>query len=89
MKDTIIKVIRDLSAKKLQEDNTPEAWLKKTLTKKELKHIKVKYFRKGILGLNVDSSSWIYTLNLKKEALLKKFQQCCAALKDIRFTLGE
>jgi len=67
----------------------PEQWLKKALTKKELRHIKVKYFRKGILGLSVDSSAWLYILSLRKEELLHKLKQENTGLKNINFRIGE
>lgn len=69
--------------------DTPEDFLKKILTKRESKHIKVNYFRKGVLGINVDSSSWLYQLSLGKEDLLLKLTTRFKEVKDIRFRLGE
>ena len=66
-----------------------EEALKKLLTKKELKHIKLHYFKKGILGIKVDSSGWLYQFSLKKEVLLKDLQPGLAEIKSIRFSLGE
>jgi hypothetical protein len=90
IKDTIELVIRDLLTKKSGiNDEGPEAWLRKVLTKKELGHIKLQYFRKGIMGLSVDSSSWMYSLGLKKEVLLNKLKKCSQDVKDIRFSIGD
>jgi len=58
------------------------------LTKKELGHIKVNYFRRGILGVNVDSSAWLYYLSLKKDTLLAHLQTKSRAVKEIRFYVG-
>ena len=69
--------------------DNPEQWLKKALTKKELRHIKVKYFSKGILGLSVDSSAWLYILSLRKEELLNKLKQDSPGLKNINLRIGE
>lgn len=90
IKDTLQKVMRGIEAKKkgLPADS-PEALLKKFLTKKELKHIKFHYFKKGVLNLSVDSSSWLYQLSLQKRDLLAKLTQKSGAIKDIRFRLGE
>ena len=66
-----------------------QQWLKKVLTKKELGHIRVKYFSKGILGLSVDSSAWLYILSLKKDALLQELKKEHPALKNINFRIGE
>ncbi|MCK9432083.1 MAG: hypothetical protein PHQ84_02280 [Candidatus Omnitrophica bacterium] len=90
LKKTLDGVMRRLSAK--QEvfcDNGPQGWLKKALTKKELGHIKIKYFNKGILGIDVDSSVWLYVLSLKKETLLKTLQKNDPGLKNIYFRIGD
>ena len=90
IKDTIELVIQDLLAKKGGlNDEGPEAWLRKVLTKKEMGHIKLQYFRKGILGLSVDSSSWMYSLGLKKEIILNKLRQCSKDVKELRFSIGD
>ena len=90
IKDTISIVIKALEAKKLGlSGENPEEWLKKVLTKKELRHIKFNYFRKGIIGINVDSSSWLYNFTLQKDVLLAKLNRQSNAVKNIRFSLGE
>lgn len=90
IKDTVeavISGIREKNQKKTRDD--PRSWLKKTLSKKELVHIGFKYFNKGILGLRVDSSSWLYYMNLHKEELLEKLKKNNITVKDIRFWMGE
>ena len=89
IKDTIVSVIKGLEKKIASADDNPEEWLKKVLTKKELGHIKFNYFKKGLLNINVDSSGWLYSLNLQKEKLLEKFKQCSSKVKDVRFRIGE
>jgi len=90
LKNTLDDLMRQLGAKKtVFQDTGPHQWLKKTLTKKELEHIRVKYFSKGILGLSVDSSAWLYILSLKKEALLKELKKENPELKNINFRIGE
>ena len=90
IKDTIASVIGNLVAKKQGEvGGGPEGLLKKALTKKELGHIKFNYFKKGVININVDSSSWLYSLNLKKEELLEKLGKESSKIKDIRFRIGE
>lgn len=89
IKDTVINVMQQLEAKKTGVCAEPQVLLKKVLTKKELKHTKFHYFRKGILSLHVDSSSWLYNLALKKEGLLLKLNKESCAIKDIRFRIGE
>ncbi len=90
LKKTLDEVMRGLSAKNSSAPEAdPQQWLKKALTKKELQHIKVKYFSKGTLGLSVDSSAWLYVLSLKKEELLGKLKKENPGLKNISFRIGE
>ena len=90
IKNTLADLMCQLDAKKtVFQDTGPQQWLKKTLTKKELGHIRVKYFSKGILGLSVDSSAWLYILSLKKEELLKELKKENPELKNINFRIGE
>jgi len=90
IKDTLLNLMQRLETKKTGIcDAAPWAPLKKVLTKKELAHIKFNYFRKGILSLYVDSSSWLYSFSLKKEDLLLGLNKKSGAVKDIRFRIGE
>jgi hypothetical protein len=90
IKDTVKNIIESLE--KIKKDNpqsNPQVVLKKILTKKELRHIKFNYFRKGIFGIKVDSSAWLYYLNLHKEGLLNKLSRVYPEIREIRFSLGE
>lgn len=62
--------------------------LKKSLTKKEIRHIKFNYFKRGTLSISVDSSGWLYQLSLKKEDLLAGLRRDLKDIKNIRFRLG-
>jgi hypothetical protein len=89
IKDTVINVMQGITAQKAAKgDRDPEKWLKKILTKKELAHIKFHYFKKGTLGLFVDSSSWLYSFSLKKKHWLAELHAVSCAIKDIRFRIG-
>jgi len=90
IKDTVIRVMQGLQVGKTGAcGGDLRNLLKKALTKKELAHIKFNYFRKGTLSLRVDSSSWLYSLNLKKEGLLAKLSKKSREIKDIRLCIGE
>lgn len=88
---TTVKGVMGQWDKKRQGAWGDEPWglFKKILTKRELTHIKFNYFKGGILALSVDSSAWLYKLNLKKETLLAAANKKSDNLKDIRFCLGE
>jgi hypothetical protein len=89
IKETVKAVMERLADKDSERRALdPRGILRKALTKKEREHIKFNYFKGGILNLNVDSSSWLYNLNLKKESLVARLNKKLKALKDIRFRVG-
>jgi hypothetical protein len=91
LKEAIAGLMHKLEGQK--QDTPPDdpgSFLKKAFTKKELEHIRSSYFRNGILAIGVDSSSWLYSLSLKKEQKLSKLRDKLKIIvKDIRFFLGE
>ena len=90
LKKTLDEVMKGIDVKKnASSEAGPQQWLKKALTKRELQHIKVKYFSKGVLGLSVDSSAWLYILSLKKEELLENLKKESSELKNISLRIGE
>jgi len=90
LKNTLNDLMRQLGTKKtVFQEAGPQQWLKKALTKRELGHIRVKYFNAGILGLTVDSSAWLYILSLKKDELLQELKKENPELKNINFRIGE
>jgi len=90
IKDTLQKLMQSWEKKiKLSGQDAPEVLLKKCLTKKELGHIRFRYFKKGILGTSVDSSTWLYYFNLQKEKLLGKLRQQSGKIKEVRFYIGD
>ncbi len=89
IKNTLQVFMEGLRTKKEAPLNNPEVILSRVLSKKEYPHVRVKYFQKGILNISVDSSSWLYYLNLKKEGLLKCFAEEMPQVKDIRFCIGQ
>lgn len=88
IKDIVTDLMQGLKSKKPLKDD-PEVILKKVLSKKELGHVRFRYFRKGILGIAVDSSTRLYQLNLQKAQLLAKLGKKSPDIKDIRLYLGE
>jgi hypothetical protein len=91
IKDTVKNLMQswDVKRKRASKDD-PRVLLKKIFTKKELGHVKFNYFRKGTIGINVDSSAWLYHFSLQKENLLAKLHRKHSnTIKDIRFRIGE
>ncbi|MCX5701303.1 MAG: hypothetical protein NTZ63_07175 [Candidatus Omnitrophica bacterium] len=90
LKETIQNVFKELVAKKDGVAGPgPEGWLKKVLTKNELGHIKFQYLRKGVLGIIVDSSACLYSLNLKKASLISKLKKISSEVQEIRLSIGD
>ncbi len=89
IRGAVKEVMRRLEIKKKTSSVvSPQALLERALSRKELKHIRLSYFKKGILSINVDSSSWLYQLNLKKADLLAQLEKKAVDIRDIRFRLG-
>lgn len=90
IKDTILQVFKNIEAKKPGSGALdPQEWFKNALTKKELGHIKFRTLRKGVVYLNVDSSSWLYYFSLQKERFLSRFKEKFSEAHEIRLRLGE
>ncbi|MDP2905694.1 MAG: DciA family protein [Candidatus Omnitrophota bacterium] len=89
IKDTINAVMQGLAQKKKAAGDDTRELLKKVLTKNELAHIKCNYFRKGILGILVDSSSVYYKLNLRKNELIEKLSKELSGIEDISLRMGD
>ncbi len=89
IRGAVKEVMRRLETKKKTSPRaSPQALLEQALSRKELKHVQLQYFKKGVLSINVDSSSWLYQLNLKKADLLAQLEKKAVDIRDIRFRLG-
>lgn len=87
IKDTVYRLMQQLdSRQKNSQSDAISEWLEKTLSAKERKHINSYFESKGVLRFKVDSSSWIYYLSLKKEALLNSIRQSLPRVKEIHFS---
>ena len=89
IKDTIRAVLKELQQPDADAAGGYDKLLTRGFSKKELGHIKIKYLRKGLLGVAVDSSAWLYYFSLYKAARLKKLQLLDPQIKDVRFHVGD
>jgi len=90
IKDTVYGLMQVLEKQVTHSNkNSPQAFLEKAFSKKELAHAKLVYFKKGVMGVSVNSSVWLYHLSLQKESLLDKLRKELPEVKDIRFFAGE
>jgi predicted nucleic acid-binding Zn ribbon protein len=89
--DLIKDVIKDLGkTSRLSEEDMMGAW-KDAAGEAAARHTRPVSFRKSSLIVNVDGSSWLYELTLKKKEILKKLEGRLKGkkLKDIRFRIGD
>lgn len=84
IRETLQGVFQELGQKKRPEEEDILAGFSKVLAAKERRHVKYRSLKAGILTVNVDSSAWLYQLNLKKSDFIKALR-----IKDIRFRIGE
>lgn len=89
IKETIQQVMTSLDQRKrgLRAPD-PLGVLKKILTKKELRHIRINYSDKDTVYINVDSSTLMYRLSLEKDRILQELSKKQPAIKNVRFRLG-
>lgn len=90
--DNIIKSIFNKldKASSLTSDEITKIW-REAAGKKASLHTKPESFRKKKLIINVDSSSWLYELTLKKNELLKGLKKRLGEdeIKELQFRIGE
>ena len=90
--DGVVKsIIKKLDKQsRLTSDDVEKAW-KKIVGKKAASHTKPASLRKKQLVVNVDGSSWLYELTLKKAELLTELKKKLGEdrIEELRFRIGE
>ncbi|MFA5115137.1 MAG: DciA family protein [Candidatus Omnitrophota bacterium] len=89
IKQTVEDFMRELKSRKgRHKKDDPEQLLKEALSRQDLRHARLGYFKKGVLGVEVDSSSRLYLLSVRKQTILERLRKKTSAVRDIRFRLG-
>nr|MBU1327912.1 DUF721 domain-containing protein [Candidatus Omnitrophota bacterium] len=91
IRNIISQVIKKLDTKTHgQRGEIVQAW-QDAIESKAIAHTKPVAIKKNILTIEVDSSTWLYMLSLKKKNTLLKMQKTLGKekIKDIRFRMGE
>ena len=70
------------------QDKWQRVWIS-LLDDKEKKHSCLTEFMNGNLVIDVDSSAWLFQMNLKKNFFLKKIRDEIPDIKDIVFKIGK
>lgn len=89
--DIISQVIKKLDTKTHgQREKVVRAW-QNAIEPKAISHTRPVAIKKNILTIEVDSSTWLYMLSLKKKNTLENMQKALGKekIEDIRFRMGE
>ena len=87
----ISQVIKKLDTKTHGSiEEVVQAW-QNAIEAKAIFHTKPVAIKKNILTIEVDSSTWLYFLSLKKKTILKNMEKTLGKgkIEDIRFRIGE
>ncbi len=91
IKDVVLKVIRKIEKQDPGKKETISKVWKDTVGEKAARHTRPVGIKRKVLAIEVDSSTWLYDLNLKKRDLVKDLKKKLAKYKieDIRFRMGD
>ena len=91
IKSIVKDVLKDILDKREQcPGGCVESIWSQSATKKISRHTKYKFFKNGKLYINVENSAWLYELNSKKAAMLKKLKKISKnKIIDLRFKIGD
>lgn len=94
MKPDSVKNIIEQILGEIKKNNLPRAGIvdiwKEIAGKKAVRHTRLVTFKAGTLTVNVDSTSWLYELNICKPLLMRKMKKKLSdrPLKELRFRIG-
>jgi len=91
IENIVKKVIKSLSGKgRISEEEIKKAW-EDAAGEGAAAHTKPVSIRRAVLLVNVDNSSWLYELAVKKKELLKSLEGKTGGkkLKGLRLRIGE
>ena len=93
IKDVLSSVILTLSGEKKHKiDRVKAAW-EEVLGKEACNHARPAALKTKRLAVNIDSSAWMYELNLKKREIHKKLNEKLSedgiSINEIIFRIGE
>lgn len=90
IRDIVGAVLENLDGTKAASCQDIAAALKSALDAKAFKHVQPQQYKDNKLTINVDSSAWLYKLNLEKNQILRKINSTLpkAGIKDLLFRIG-
>lgn len=91
LNDIVGGVLKNLGGEaRLTEEDVAEAW-RSAAGEKAAKHSRLVSLRRGTAFINVDRSSWLYELTVRKKELIASLGEALRGkkVKDLRFRIGE
>ena len=89
IKDILPQVIEQLSLRQPQTQNKIQRIWENLTDERTAAHCALSDFSGGQLTILVDSSPWLYQMNLKKKKILEQLQEEIAEIKMIHFKIGK
>jgi len=89
IEDVVKRVMENISSHHPQQSANIYEVFQKLLNSDELKHVRIVGENAGVLFVYVDSPTWLYQLNIKKNHFLNQIKKNIPQIKDIRFQIGQ
>jgi len=89
IKSVLKTVLKDLMRQQKGRDlDAAKALWRRLVGERATAHSQIVYLTKDKIRVNVNSSAWLYQLNLKKNTIQKEFYKAFK-IKDIKLQLGD
>ncbi len=88
IKNIVHSVIGDLSGQQLKNEQQLFEFWDRILNSKERKHARLSGLKNGTLYVHVDSSAWLYQMNLQKGKILRRMQEKFPEVRKIFIKIG-
>ena len=89
IKDIVKNVMGNMTKESSLKHEKIERLWQNVVNPQELKHTRFVGIKEGKIFVNVDSSAWLYQMNIKKNRILERLKEEISEIKEIRFTLGK
>ena len=89
IKDVVNRVIAQMAQREVTGDDSIERLLGNLLSEPEKKHTKFIGFKNGHLSFYVDSSAWLFQMNIRKNKILEKLKEDKPDIKSLGFKIGK
>ncbi len=89
IKDVVKSVMASMAQKELSADTSIERIVNGFLSEQEKKHIKFLGYKEGKILFNVDTSAWLFQMNIRKSKMLDKLKEEKPDVKNISFKIGK